>query len=536
MENAQRKKIAGAAVIVMSALVISRITGFLRSTLVPNMIAEAWKMEAFNLSFRITDFMFNLLVGGAIAAALIPVLSGYLAKDEEEDGWKAVGTFINITFISMVAVSVLGIIFAPQIVGAMAPRFDERTRALAVTLTRILFPSVAFLMLAGMTNGVLNSYQRFAAAAYGPSLYNIGSALSILLLSRFGVETAVFGIACSAAVYFFFQLSFALKNLKYYRFKIYLGHQGFKRLFKLAVPSLVSSSVMQVNVLISSFFTVLFSGGINAYTMANDVWQMPFGIFAVGMGAAILPSLSEKLALGQVEDYKEILLKGIKSVIFFTVPSAIAFVVLGKPIIAAIYKWTARFDLSLIDNTGNILMVFSIAVIAHSMLAIINRAFYANNDTKTPLYVGIGAVLQTVVLNYIFTRVTSLGPAGMALSYSITGIVNLSILTYILNRRMKGIGLKRLLIFVSKVFFAAAIMGMVLYFGDMLVPVDIYAPFSSSLKMRELAWLLGEVVAGVAVYFGVVMLMGLEEARYMLRLIQGKAERVFPAIKKFLSR
>ena len=180
---------------------------FLREMLVPNMIGVNEAGDAYTIAFRITGLMYDMLVGGAISAALIPILSGYIAKKDEENGWKAVGTFINVVIVAMSVVCLSGIIFAPQLVSLIAVGFEsEAQKQLTVDLTRILFPSVAFLMLAGLSNGVLNSYHRFAAAAYGPSIYNIGSALSILLFSKsqWGVRGVAFGVMGSAIIYFYF--------------------------------------------------------------------------------------------------------------------------------------------------------------------------------------------------------------------------------------------------------------------------------------------------------------------------------------------
>jgi putative peptidoglycan lipid II flippase len=535
--NTQKKRIAGAAFIVMSALALSRATGFLRSTLIPNLIANPHQTDAFTMSFRITDFMYNLLLGGAISAALIPILTGYLARDDEEEGWKAVSTFINVTFIGMTFLSILGIIFSPQIVSFMAPKFSAESKALTVTCTRILFPSVSFIMLAGMTNGVLNSYKRFAAAAYGPSLYNVGSVLSILIFGRYGVEKVVVGIMCSAALYFLFQLSFAIKNLKYYSFKIYLKHTGFTKLYRLAIPTFLSSSIYQINSLVSSFFTALLAvGSVTAYNMANDVWQMPFGIFAVGIGTALLPSLSEKMAVNDIDGYKTLLQKGLKSVSFFTIPSAVAFIVLRGPIIQAIYKWSKGINKDMLDKSTNILMFFAIAVISHSLLAIINRAYYAKNDTKTPLYVGTSTIFVTAILNYVFLKTTNLDASGMSLSYSIASVINVVVLTYLLNRSMKGIGLGELFKFMGKVLIASVTMGVAILLVSHFMPAYNTGVLTLHGKIKELVILFIEVVLGVSVYFGMVMLMKLEDASQMIIGVLGRFKRLTSGFSKITSR
>jgi putative peptidoglycan lipid II flippase len=307
LETSEKGKLTKAAIIVMSSMIVSRITGFLRSTLIPNIMTKV-ESDALFAAFKTTDLMYNLLVGGSIAAAIIPVLSGYLAKDEEIEGWKAIGSFINTIFIIMVIVSGLGIVFAPKLISLTAPGYNVETTALTITLARILFPSVSFIMLAGLTNGVLNSYQRFAAAAYGPTVYNLGSVISILLFNRLGVQKVALGIMFSALIYFLFQVSFAFKNLSYYSFGLNLRHEGYKRVIKLAIPSLLASSIVQINTIISQSYTSNFErGSVTALTGANDIWQLPYGIFAMGLGTAILPKLSEKLALGETRVFKSIL-------------------------------------------------------------------------------------------------------------------------------------------------------------------------------------------------------------------------------------
>lgn len=528
MEQSQKKKITGAAVIVMSSIIVSRVTGFLRTTLITNMIKSKIETDALFMAFTITDLMFFLLVGGAIAAALIPVLSGYLAKGEEEEGWKAVGSFINVIFVGITLLSCLGIIFAPQVVDLIAQGFtNPETRNLTISITRILFPSVSFLMLTGLMNGVLNSYQRFASAAYGPTLYNLGAILSVLFLSRYGVKYVAVGIMCSAIMYFLFQLSFTLRNLKHYRFKIYLKHPGFIRLIKLAIPSLLASSIVQINVMISASYTSNFrAGSVTALKNATDVWQLPYGIFAMGMGMAILPSMSERLALKDTSAFKSILLRSLKTVFLLVIPSVIGLIVLGEPVISAIYKWSPKIDAETINITYRLLMFFTIALITQSIVAIISRGFYANNDTKTPLYVGAVTIAINGILCFIFYRYTSFDASGMALAYSLSSAVNAIMLTVLLDKKMKGLELDKITFFFIKVIGAALLMGLALYFLNRAIPVNVLHKFNLQSKLVELGYLLIEVAIGIAVYFISALLMKVDEAVYVYRLTLDKIKGI----------
>jgi len=525
--SSNNKKITSAAIIVMSSLVVSRITGYLRTILINNLLTAS-QSDSLLAAFRTTDLMYNLLIGGAISAALIPILSGYLAKDEEEDGWKAVGTFINVIFLAMIVVCVLGVIFAPWVVSMTASGLEGDARQVTIKLTRILFPSVGFMMLAGMTNGVLNSYKRFAAAAYGPSLYNLGTALSILVLSGFGVEYVAYGVLASAIMYFIIQVSFALPNFNFYKPKILWQDSGFRRLFKLAIPSLAASAIVQINILISLNFISLFKheGSITAYYNANDIWQLPYGIFAMGLGTALLPTLSEKLALKQVEEFKDILNRAFKTILYLIIPSAVAFIVLAEPVISVVYKWSLNIDKERIVTAGSILMLFAAAMIAQSMLALLNRAFYANNDTKTPLYVGTFSIALNLVFCTIFLYTTDLGPAGMSLAYSIQSIVNMVIMMYIMSKKMNGMQWRKLMNYAGKLLGAAAIMGIVLFLTNKIIPINFTQTFSMHTKLLEIFALGIEIVSGALIYFGFTMLLKVNEAVAFKNKFFGKLNKI----------
>lgn len=511
MKKKTNMTLKGAALIVMSSIVVSRITGFLRELLVPNMIGANEIGDAYNIAFTVTGLMYDLLVGGAISSALIPLLSGYIVKNEEDEGWRAVGTFMNIVFVAMIVACVLGMIFTPRIIPLFAVGFkSEYQRALAVKLTRILFPSSCFLMLAGFSNGILNSYNKFAVASYGPCIYNIGCALSIYFLSntRGGVCWVAYGVTLSAFVYCVFQMAFASRNMRFYRPKIFWRHKGFRRLFKLAIPSMISSSIVQINVLISKTFSSLFkAGSVTVFGMADRVWQMPYGIFAQGIATAILPSLSAKLAVGKVEEFKDTWIKSLRITLLLTMPSAVGFVVLKKEIIRTIFQFTNKFNDEFVGIAANVLMYFSVALITQSLVLIITRAFYANNDTKTPLYIGSSTIVLNLLLSYMFSKYTSLGVAGMALAYSVASTVNAVILFGVFNKRTGGLINKDVLKFFKKTIFCSVIMGVVIVLTRYILP-DV-----GGSKICQLISLLVNIAVGVVVYFVSTWIVKIEEAR-----------------------
>jgi len=216
--------------------------------------------------------------------------------------------------------------------------------------------------------------------------------------------------------------------------------------------------------------------------------------------------LSSDIATGKVEEYKNTLMKGIKTVLLLTVPSGVGFIVLKEPIIRTIFKFTSLFNDEAVTVAGRILMFFSIALLSQSIVTVVNRAFYAINDTLTPLMIGGSTIIINIVLSFVFYQTTGLGVAGMALAYSLASVLNAFLLLTILNKKMKGIYLFDLLKFLLKVVPASLIMGGVLFLIDAFIDMD------TGSKIMQVVSLTLEIAAGVLIYFTAVLLMRVEEA------------------------
>lgn len=524
----KNNNLAAAAAIVMSSVIVSRITGFIREMLIPAKFGVEKISDAYYIAFQIPDLMFTLLVGGSISAALVPVLSGYIEKNEEEEGWKAASNFINFVTVCMIIGSILGIIFAPNLLSILSPSYSQNRPEMVpvtVNMMRVLFPSVTFIMLAGMCTGILNSYKRFASSAYGPSVYNVLCALSILLLSNsnkddyYGVYKVAYGIMASALLYFLFQLSFTLKYIHNYRLTLYIKEEGFKKLFRLAVPSLISSSIMQINIIISVGFTSLMPAGqVTALRMADRTWQMPLGVIAQAVGVAILPTLAGMLATGQLLEYKSTLMKSLKSVLVLSMPCSISFIVLSNLIVRTLFQFSGKVDNESVALTASILSIFSIALITQSISTILNRGFYAANDTKTPLFIGASTILANIALSYLFFKTTSLGARGMAVSYAIASIINAFLLIIVLDKKMRGLDLKKFLIFFVKLMACCAVMAFALLLSKVIFPPTFAGSgYDFKTKILQLAVLGMQNTIGFAAFAGCALFLKVEEAQIMIR-------------------
>jgi putative peptidoglycan lipid II flippase len=477
--------------------------------------------------------MYNLILGGAIAAALIPVLSGYLKKERETEGWKAVSTFINIAIVLMIVFSTLGIVFAPQLIPLVASTYGRETPVrldLAVRITRIMFPSVSFLMLAGMCIGVLNSYQRFAVAAYGPAVYNVLTALSIFFLSsnnpedNYGIVTVALGVMTSAILYFLFQFVFTLRHAKNnFKIGIDLKQEGFRKLFRLALPALIASSVMQINIIILVGFASRFeAGSVTALKMADRTWQMPLGIIAQSLGVAALPTLSRLFAGSEMKKFKVTFNRSFNTILMLVVPSAAGFFILREPIIRTLFKFGDRVSNEDVVLTAGILMFYSIAIIAQSIATFVNRSFYSINNTKTPLMTGVGTIIINIALCIIFYNYTSLGVAGMALSYSLATLTNGCLLVLLFNRRTESIKYGTFFVFIGKILLSSAVMGLLIFAFE-----SVHSTINDG-KVVQALYLGVEILAGAVVYVAAVVLLRVGEAQYLWDMLKSKLKKFIP--------
>jgi putative peptidoglycan lipid II flippase len=507
-----KNKLSNAVIIVMVSTLLSRIVGFVREMLLPNMLASRIATDAYNNAFIMPDLMYSLLLGGAISAAMIPVLSGYIDTDNEKEGWFAVSNFMNTVFILMVILCILGTVFSKELMYILISGQDkEETRMLAAGISRILFSSIAFLMLSGLLNGVLNSYRKFAAAALGPIIYNIGSALSIYFLSRYGVEMIAYGVLASSVIYFLTVFIFSYKYLKYYKPVITYRNRSANKLFRLAFPSFLSASVVQLNIIVSLKFANLFAEGrVTAFKLADRIWQMPYGIIAVSMGIALLPTLSGLYAKKEAGRFADLINTSFKYILTVILPCSIGFLVLNKKIVMTVIKFSKNLSATDVNVISGILLIFSVALITQSMIAILNRIFYSIQDTKVPFYSGAATIVINLGLSYLFYKTSDLDINGIALAYSISSLANMVILLAILKHKVREISFLPLVKFFVKLLPPLIGMTVVIFFMDRYITFEDKG-ISVVSKITQLGLLGSTALAGAIVYFTLIIVFRVPE-------------------------
>ncbi|MGI5825097.1 MAG: murein biosynthesis integral membrane protein MurJ, partial [Bacillota bacterium] len=346
MDNKAKSGVLQAANILMIAMLLSRLLGYVRDIIILAKFGQNSYTDAYNAAFSVPDTLYMLLVGGALSAAFIPIFSSYIARKEEEQGWKSVSIIFNWIMLLMVIGVTLGIILAPYFVKILVPGFDAATMHLTVCLTRIMFIQVIFMCFAGISTGILQSYKNFTAPAVGSVLYNVGIIVGGLVLMRpiehffpgYGIAGFSIGVVLGAFLNFFVQFRALLKIGIHYRFSFDTKDEGFRELIILIIPVLIGLGAQQLNLFVNqNLASGLDPGLLTALRNAQRIMQVPISIFGIAVGVAVFPTMTGLAATDKIREFKETMTMGIRTVVFVTIPASVGIAVLSTPIIRLLY-------------------------------------------------------------------------------------------------------------------------------------------------------------------------------------------------------
>lgn len=518
-----RRSVALAAGFLMVAMLLSRILGFVREMAVTQVFGRTATTDAFFAAFAIPDLMYNLLVGGALGAAFIPVFTEYLARGQEKEAWYVASSFLNVIVSLLLLFAILGVIFAPALAPLVAYEFKGEQLDLLVFLMRIMFPAVFFTALAGLEVGILNSYQKFKAAAIAPLLYNIAIILGAFFLGpRMGITGLAIGVVVGAILNFSTQLPFVLRQNAGYRLLLFdFQHPGFRKMISLMLPTVIGLSVVQVNLLVNqNLASGLAAGSITALRLANRLMQLPLAIFAMAVATAIFPTVTRQVALGEMRAFRETMSLGLRSVFFITLPAGAGLIALAAPIVRLLFE---RGEFTAFDTqaTAYALIFYSLGLAGQSAIQIITRSYYALQDTRTPVIVALFSALLNIVLSIVFLNATNLAHGGLALAYSATSAVNMLALFWLLRVKLHGIDGRRLLISFMKAAAASAVMAVAVWWVAEFLGRRLNL---DSLAGRTLQVGAG-ILVGVVVYVLAVVALRMEEVRTVRELFLRRRRR-----------
>jgi putative peptidoglycan lipid II flippase len=523
----QTGKIARAAGTVSLAVFASRILGLVREQVFAGFFGAGFAFDSYVVAFRIPNLLRDLFAEGALSSAFVTVFTDHDQRLGPEETWRLAN---NVIFCFTLLISLLvlvGMIFSPDIVGLMAPDFGEVPGKLALTtlMTRIMFPFLVLVSLAALAMGILNTKGKFFVPSLSSSFFNLGSVgagvgLS-LLAPRFGVEPIV-GMAWGALVGGFLQLAVQLPLLWRVGYRLWwvldLRDPGLRRIVKLMLPAVVGLSATQINIFINTFYASSCpQGSISWLSYAYRLFHLPTGLFGVALMVATLPLVSRHAANKDLGALREALQSSLSLSLLVTLPAACGLIFLAQPIIALIYQH-GQFTVLDTRQTAAALQLYALGLAAFAGVKIMVPVFYALDDTRIPV---IGSFVTVAVnLGIIQLTLAPLQHRAIALSTSLSVMVNCLFLAVILYYKIDGYQVKSLLLKLVKVTGASLIMGLVVYWLQGLAS----GWLGTGLGGRLLG-LTGVIVVGMALYAVLVSQLQMPEFQELVQQVRNRITR-----------
>lgn len=505
------KGLLGSSAIVASMTFLSRILGLIRDVVLAGFIGATANADAFFVAFKIPNFLRRLFAEGAFAQAFIPVLADYRAAGDE----RAIQQFINkvtgmlggvllaVTAFMMVAAPVVTAVFAPGFTG------DAAKFALTAEMLRITFPYLLFISLTGVAGAVLNSYGYFAIPAVTPVLLNIcliGSAVVASPWFEPPIMALAWGVFAAGACQLTLQLPFLHRIQRLPKPVWDRKDEGVRRVMWLMVPALFGVSVSQINLLLDTVLASLLpSGSVSWLYYSDRLTELPLGVFGIAIATVILPNLSDLQAQKNAEQAKRVLDWAVRMVVLIALPATVALWILSEPILVTLFQYGAMQEHDIVMATLS-MRAYALGLLAFMLIKVLAPGFYAQKDTKTPVKIGIIAMVSNMVLNVAFVlplmHFYNVGHVGLALATSCSAFINAVLL-------MRGLQAQDL--FTWQVGWARFLL--VLVFALVAMSATLMLLLPSMQNFAGLSWWLrasqlGMLVVAGALSFGVVGYLG----------------------------
>jgi putative peptidoglycan lipid II flippase len=510
MDEQRKTQLARAAALVIGAYVLSRVLGLGREIIIGREFGTTRELDAYLAAFRIPDLIFQLIAGGALGSAFIPTFTTYLARSRETEAWRLASSIMNLVLAVLTASAAVAALLAPWLVSGIAPGFTPEEQALTVQLMRTMLVSPVVFGLSGVVMGILNSYRHFLVPALAPAVYNLCIiAGAALLAPRMGVFGLAAGVVAGSFMHLAIQIPQLVRQGASYRPTIDLSNPGVREVGRLMLPRVLGLATVQVNFLVNTLLaSKLVEGSLAALNYAWLLMLLPQGIFAMGIATAAFPTFSDLAARGRREELRSTVSETLRLTLFLSIPSAVALIILREPLVRLLLE-RGRFDPSSTQAVAWALQFYALGLVAHSALEILTRGFYSMHDTRTPVIVGVGAMILNIVLSLVLIRPLQHG--GLALANSAATIVETVLLLLIIRGRLGGLERGTLVRSTMKIALAATVMGIAILW------VTTWTQASSVLLQVG-----GALMLGGFLFLAVSAIMRSEELRALRSVVRRK--------------
>jgi putative peptidoglycan lipid II flippase len=491
---------------ISSLTLVSRILAFVRDVLIARVFGAGMATDAFFVAFKLPNLLRRLFAEGAFSQAFVPIFGEYKNRRGHDETKLLVDHVTTLLAIILFIVTLIGIIAAPILVYISAPGFvkDADKFALTVQLLRITSPYIFFISLVAVAAGILNTYNKFWVPAFAPILLNIcfiGGALFLAPYCDPPIMALGWAVFVAGIVQLAFQVPFLKKIGMLPTWRFSLSDAGVWRILKQMGPAVFGVSIAQISLIINTIFaSFLVAGSVSWMYYADRLMEFPSGVLGAAIASILLPSLSKHYADSNTVEYSKLLDWGLRLIVMLTLPAALALGLIAVPLLATFFQHGV-FSAHDVLMTRGALVGYSVGLIGMLSVKVLAPGFYARQDIRTPVKIGIITLLATQVMNLLF--IGWIQHAGLALAIGLGSCFNAGTLFYLLRKRgiytpEPGWGG-----FLSKLAAALLILGLVLWFG--MGSEQHWLTTHGWSRIIHLAWL---VVAGVVSYFTVLWALG----------------------------
>ncbi len=516
--------------IVGVAILCSRLLGLIREQVFAGLFGAGKNLDAFLMAFRVPNMLRDLFAEGALSTAFITTFAKRIATEGDESAWRLANKVATLTAVFMSAVTLLGVLFAPQLIELMTwGSWSPEKTALTILLTRIMWPFILLVSLAALVMGMLNAKHVFGPPAMASSYFNLGSIIGGVALGwwidpNFGARSLI-GLSIGTLIGGFWQLTAQFPSLRRAGYKygadFHWRDEGVRTVLGLMAPAVIAASAVQVNVLVNSGFAArLGDGPVSWLNIAFRLMQLPLGIFGVAVATVTLPLVSRSAAVGNTAEFRSALAHSIRLVLLLTIPAAIGLIILAEPIIRLIYQH-GRFTPEATRQTAAALRFYAIGLAGYSADKVLAPAFYALNKRYLPMFVTMTSIAINFSLNWFLTLYLNWGHRGLALSTSVVAITNFFFL-YSMMRHFTGrLETGALVKLLAKLLVAGALLAGICA----LASAFFFSTHEHASVWANLIVMLMTIAIGAGVFFGAAYLLRVAEVRDVVDLVRRRIGR-----------
>lgn len=458
----RKSSVLEATVVLAVASLVSRLFGLLRDRSLAAHFGAGDVLDAYFAAFKIPDFIFGLLLLGALSSAFIPLFTEYMQKNGKDEGWSFVNTLVNFGIIILTAALLLVAVFAPMLSHIIAPGFDDAKQEMTANLMRVMLLSPLFFGISNLAGGILNSFKNFIVYAVAPILYNLGIIAGIIwLVPYFGYMGLAYGVVLGAFLHMIIQVPSVFALGYKYRMHINLKHPALRRMAVLMLPRTLGIAAQQISVLINTIIaSTLAIGSIAVLNLGDNLYSLPVSMFGISFAVAVFPTLTEKYTLQKVDEFKQDVVQTLRQILFLVIPTMMLYWLLRAQIVRLVlgagqFGWEdTRFTISVVA-----FLVFGMW--AQAVIPLLARSFYALQNTKTPFIISLISVAVNVLGALVLIRYYHV--VGLAMAISLSGIVNAGMLFIMLQMKVGKLPVSNLIGMIGRVIFGSLAMGAIGY-------------------------------------------------------------------------